>query len=475
MLGLPIDYGDPINRRHPLGPGMLSWWHALPHRKGGTTLPDLLGTYPLTLNGITGSPDTNGWTPGRYDRVFDLGGGWETARNTSVVTVTGDFSWFAAVYPRSAGTSVVWRHSASWRIQTSAGSLGFTIPGVADYTFSTLTMTAGVHQLIGVTLTGTTVTGWLNGKNEVISSITAPSGSPTDFVIGDADFGLSPDWSFESVWLWKGRCLTAADVGLLNAEWVNRYSTLFRRFSRRSVLAGGGGSAASGGALTATPDFATVTVSGVAPASSGTGTGTVTPGVGTVTISGVVPAASGISTATAVPDVAAITTTGVNPAASGTGTSTTTPGVGTVTIIGIDSVASGGGTQSATPGVGTVTLTGVAPAASATGSVTSTPAAATITTTGVDLSATPTGSAPATASIATITLIGVSPSATGSGIGTVVAGFATITITGTAPTAGGPAVTFGVGGCVAATYVYVPGSASTVIFVPGAGSTGVFE
>lgn len=163
---------------------------------------------------------------------------------------------------------------------------------------------------------------------------------------------------------------------------------------------------------TATPDVATITVSGVAPAGSPQGVATGTAGAATVTISGVSPAGSGTGTGGGTPDVATVTLTGVAVAGSGTGT--------------------GGGT----PDVAVCTVSGVSPVGIGVGTVTYTPDVADVVVTGEDAGATPT-TLTIGADAATVTISGVSPAAAGTGAGTATPGVADITVSGVAVAASG--------------------------------------
>jgi hypothetical protein len=96
---------------------------------------------------------------------------------------------------------------------------------------------------------------------------------------------------------------------------------------------------ASGGAQTATPGVATVSVTGIAPAALGSGTATATPAVATVTVTAIAPATTG-GGLTATPGVVTVNVSAVAPAASTP--QLASPGFAAVAVQVINVAVSGG-------------------------------------------------------------------------------------------------------------------------------------
>lgn len=184
---------------------------------------------------------------------------------------------------------------------------------------------------------------------------------------------------------------------------------------------------------TATPDVATVTLSGVSVTATPTVV-TTTPGTATVTLTGHSPTVAGSGTGTATPGIATVSLTGVSPSAAGSGTGTATTGTATVSLTGTDPTATLG-TLTTSPGAATVTLTGVASSVAAAGSTTVTPDVGTITITGEDVTAG--GYYLATVDVAIVTVSGIDSTATGSGTAAATPGTATVSLTGIDPSATG--------------------------------------
>lgn len=141
----------------------------------------------------------------------DFDAGSERFSATGVTITTGSFTWTAWIKPDIlSGHQILFRHSSAWRVQLYVTNLRFTVPGIADYTFTTLPLVTGTWQFIAVTVTGTTATGYLGTKSESLT-ITAPTGTPSDFVAGDADFSLSLDGSLDDLRVYS-RVLTVSEL-----------------------------------------------------------------------------------------------------------------------------------------------------------------------------------------------------------------------------------------------------------------------
>lgn len=342
--------------------------------------------------------------------------------------------------------------------EVTAGT--FTQIDVASYTLN-----SGTTYTAKVSADGSAIKGYINGAEEL---------SATDSAItGNVRCGLRAETN-----------ITGHYVSFDNFEASDISGAQTATPGTATVAISGVAPAASGtSTATATPGTATVTIAGVAPAASGTGTGTATPGTATVAISGVdasatpgtvtltpdtatvavsgvSTSASGAGTATATPAVATVTISGVDTSASA-GSATATPGTATVAVSGIDPAASGSGAATAIPDVATVAVSGVAPAASGSGSVTAAPGTATVTITAED--ATATSTLIGTPGVATVAVSGIAPVASGTGTGTATPGTATVGVAGAAPVASGSGT---ITGTPAAATVAVSGTA------PAASATG---
>jgi hypothetical protein len=240
---------------------------------------------------------------------------------------------------------------------------------------------------------------------------------------------------------------------------------------------------AAGGPINQAVDSATLTLTGVEPAASGTGAATQTVDVATLTLSGVELTAAGTGTTSVVVDPATLTITavdieaatggtqvavdpatltlvGIDVAAAGTGDAAQTVDPATLTLTGETPTAAGTGDASQTVDPATLTLQGQTPTAAGTGIATQAvdPATldlvgvdveaataggsqavdpATLTLTGVDIEAAGTGSGGTTVDPATLTFVGVTPSAAGTGNADHPIDPATLTLVGVVPVAAG--------------------------------------
>ncbi len=75
-------------------------------------------------------------------------------------------------------------------LQCHNGVLSFVVFGIANYDFSTLTLTAGVWQHWALTRTGNNVIGYLNGVSESTTISTVLGFMNSSFRIGDNAFGV---------------------------------------------------------------------------------------------------------------------------------------------------------------------------------------------------------------------------------------------------------------------------------------------
>jgi hypothetical protein len=161
------------------------------------------------------------------------------------------------------------------------------------------------------------------------------------------------------------------------------------------------------GGVVGAPSVGLVTVTGVNP-SSGSGTVAVA-GIGSVAITGVDPVTiqGGI---TSVPSVGLVSVTGVNPATLQGGI-TVTPGTGLVQVAGVNPVTIQGGVVS-TPGLATVVVSGIDPLASVTGY--STPGTAVVAVSGVNPATA--GTFTTASGVALVTVSGVNPATIQGGV-----------------------------------------------------------
>lgn len=177
---------------------------------------------------------------------------------------------------------------------------------------------------------------------------------------------------------------------------------------------------------TATPLVASVSVSGIAPAATGSGTATAAPVAASVSVSGVAPSAAGSGTVTSTPAAASVAISGVDAASSPTGSTARTPEAATVSVAGIAASAVGSGTGTATPAVASITVSAVAASAAGQSTATATLAVANVTVSAIDADAAG-DSATATPDTASVSVAGVAASGTGSGSVTATPAVASIT------------------------------------------------
>src|SRR5688572_20641043 len=107
MLPFParyLNYGQAVNRAHPLNRGLVSWWMNLPQRGKGNTFFDIAGrNHGTLLNGPvwSGPPHPGGWGSLSFitdDKV-------SVTTHSTLNIGSGDWSVFAWVYRVTGATT----------------------------------------------------------------------------------------------------------------------------------------------------------------------------------------------------------------------------------------------------------------------------------------------------------------------------------------------------------------------------------
>lgn len=196
LPGAFVDPACPLDWSHPLNVGLVAEWAVLPNSgwQGGATVHDLSlrrSRHDLTVGGGSFS-----WTTpiqGGYGS-FSLGSTASYLNNPSSTaeSLPNDFTWLGWFNLTATSTAILFSHGSSWRVAAWVGVLRFTLPGVADYSFSsTLTLTAGTTYFAAITRSGTSLVGYVGGSGGLASegqTISSATASGSMYRIGDPDF-----------------------------------------------------------------------------------------------------------------------------------------------------------------------------------------------------------------------------------------------------------------------------------------------
>jgi hypothetical protein len=245
-----IDLTRPVNWRHPLNRGLVSWWLALPQWSGGLTWHDLARRNNGVLtNGLTWQPRPGGFGSlsldgsDDYVDVVDAPGlrltrltlaGWFYPRalsgyNSLAAKSTNSWStgWGLVYNPEVSGVGFfIGPYSAS-------GGSAWASPGV---------VATGAWQHLAGTYDGATTRFYVNGVETASATFAGPvSDQGTNFQLGaSGSGGLDANCLADDVRLW-GRSLSAAEVAAVYADSRTGYASTLNRVRRRIGAAGPSG------------------------------------------------------------------------------------------------------------------------------------------------------------------------------------------------------------------------------------------
>lgn len=243
----PLNYSNLVNKAHPLNRGLVSWWLTLPTRRGNIW-HDLKGKNHGTL---TNGPTWQGskGRPGGWGSLqFDGTDSYLIASNVKTIslpiTVSG---WFRV--DSGSNSLLVSHHTPAtnngWRVSAvnfgTAGTLRFTLGGVADYGFSGSSnpMFIGRWNFFAVTVTGNGGTAKAYWTVEPGGPLYSPatlavgtmSGSPTEIRLGITQGGLTPlNGPADSIKV-HNRVLSSSEIQELYTESRRSYPNLLNRSS----------------------------------------------------------------------------------------------------------------------------------------------------------------------------------------------------------------------------------------------------
>lgn len=215
--------GRTLDRSHPLADGLL---HCLPFAEGagGRAADPATGVRAAWASGDETVP---AWASGRYGKGFsaaNVDSRFEVADAGNIAA--GDFTVRVVYLPRSlpgAYTNLINKGGAAGEMSVyvnTSGQLQYVaFGGAANDTLFRGSMPVGAVADMVITRTGTTCQLYVNGAAAGAtfsnSGTTASAGSTLK--VGRVD-NTRPDCVFELVQVWKGRCLSAAEVARAAAD-----------------------------------------------------------------------------------------------------------------------------------------------------------------------------------------------------------------------------------------------------------------
>lgn len=257
MIGQTLNYGQPVNRQHPLCRGITAWWKVLPSWMGGGRLWDLTGKYPGTLTngptwaGATGRPGGMGSLRCADTQYVDVTGLADKVGGNAQLSLA---LWFkpngivANEYILDVGGlcfllfmngSPFNRFVLNVRDDATGG-----IPGILETGDNAVT--DGVWQQIVIVIDGTNDAHalYVNGISKATSSTAFgvfDTGSDSHFYISDSSANALGD--YDDIMLWLGRALSASEVSTLYQASLSASNPMLSwiRPVRVNQVGGGGG------------------------------------------------------------------------------------------------------------------------------------------------------------------------------------------------------------------------------------------
>jgi hypothetical protein len=242
MLGRYLNLGNPVSD-HPLNRGLVAWWLPLSNNQGGSRLFDIKGGNTGTL---TGGPT---WTAGpdatqalKFDGTDD---------RVSVPVVVTTYPFTLAIYVRCNNTT---SYGPSFTVGESGGAghilgrIGFRGDQPGDYVEAVAAASgicaansAGAFianewtAIVGVFVSGSDVTVYLNGVGTGSSGTASSMNAPTAMNIGsDASAGSFLAGSVALATAWN-RALSASEAWQFYDQTRRGNPDTLRRYSRRFV------------------------------------------------------------------------------------------------------------------------------------------------------------------------------------------------------------------------------------------------
>ena len=384
-----INYSQPVNWRHPLNRGLISWLKALPKNASGIRFTDLCDRNHGTLvNGVT-------WgSPGGHGLNFDGTNDYVNCGSAAIIDDIVPWSWAFWLNPRPAVNTnslfIASKGSASvdskyvrcagigaWAIQVVSTR---STNAEARSDANVFSANAWYHIVATYDPTdGPRI--YVNGVEVTYAVRTVGSGADEpdaakELIIGATD---TPSLYFDG-WMEEfrhyNRALIADEIRYLYQEGYE-HSDLLNYLSHQVRLH----SSAAG--TTITPDAGTIVYSGLTPTAAVTLNQFASPGVGSVVYAGLAPTVSVAQNQSITPGVGAVTYAGLAPSLAVTEHQYITPGVGAIVLSGLAPAVSLTANITITPAIGTVAYSGLAPDAITTNAGTVQPGTGTITYTGL--------------------------------------------------------------------------------------------
>ncbi len=234
-----IYYGQPVNWRHPLNVGLVSWWKALPKYAGGARLIDLCNRNPGTL--------TNGplWVGGRHFSAlkFDATDDLVNCGANASLKMANNLTFAGWVFPLSYGEGSKGRMydnqsagGSTLQINNIDTTAGYVWSGGGDHKFPNSAVLSAWSYLV-LTADSSNVILYLNGvQNTSVATIGPLIASTGSFYIGNRGAAdRTWDGILDDLRIYN-RTLTASEALRLYVESSVPYSKLYNYVGHEYLL-----------------------------------------------------------------------------------------------------------------------------------------------------------------------------------------------------------------------------------------------
>lgn len=221
MPRMHLNYGNPVNRAHPLARDLVAWWKVLPSWMGGGQLWDLCGRYPATL---TNGPTWNGGRPGGFGSLkFPTPGSSRAVTGTVSHGIgTGPFTFSCWVNPIAINTAA---YEGVMGNDNFSPGLYVNLPAAAKWGVywaaeysSGVALTVGAWQHTLATRNGSTISFYLNGADTGTTASVATSMANAAFCMGQAGPASGSNISLMDDVFFHARGFSASEAAMLYRE-----------------------------------------------------------------------------------------------------------------------------------------------------------------------------------------------------------------------------------------------------------------